>query len=112
MQCDAAGSFASQIIGQNVRLEKRMKAMGWLTWAAIYFTVWWTMLFVVLPFGLHEKNAAELAQTPAGQDRGAPRNPLLLKKFLWTSVLSAVLVLIGWLAFASGALDWKAIVHR
>ena len=27
--------------------------MGWITAIAVYFVVWWTVLFAVLPWGAH-----------------------------------------------------------
>ncbi len=55
---------------------------------AVYFTIWWTVLFAILPFGvrsLHEEGGA-----PAGSDPGAPVKPRLLAKALWTTAVSAV----------------------
>jgi predicted secreted protein len=62
---------------------------------AIYFTMWWTVLFAVLPFGirsLHEEGV----HTP-GADPGAPLAPRLLAKALWTTVISAILFGLLWL---------------
>jgi predicted secreted protein len=57
---------------------------------AIYLSVWWTVLFAVLPFGvrsLHESDADQ----PPGADPGAPIAPRLLRKALWTTLISAVI---------------------
>ena len=35
--------------------------MAWTTAAAIYFVIWWVVLFTVLPFGV--RNAAEAGET-------------------------------------------------
>ncbi|MFV3127984.1 DUF1467 family protein [Niveispirillum sp. KHB5.9] len=79
--------------------------MGWATWAAIYFTVWWTVLFLVLPFGrTQEGNVDEVGHQP-----GAPAKPLLMKKFLWTSIISAVLVFLGWASVHFGWVDWPGL---
>lgn len=56
---------------------------------AIYFTMWWTVLFAVLPFGI--KSQHETDHVVAGSEPGAPVSPLLLKKAAWTTGLSAVL---------------------
>lgn len=79
--------------------------MGWLTWAAIYFTTWWVVLFAVLPFGAHPPEQVE-----QGMATSAPARPLLLKKFIWTTIVSAVLVGLAWLLFETGILDWRAIM--
>jgi predicted secreted protein len=66
---------------------------------AIYFTMWWTVLFAVLPFGV--KSQHETDEIVPGSEPGAPVAPLLLKKALWTTLASAVLfsALIGLMAY-------------
>ena len=62
---------------------------------AVFFTIWWIVLFAVLPFGVqshheaHEAGAAE--PLPTGADPGAPVAPNLVRKALWTTGISAVL---------------------
>jgi len=56
---------------------------------ALFLTIWWTVLFAVLPFGvrsLHEEGPVQ-----GGSDPGAPVRPLLLKKALATTAISAVI---------------------
>lgn len=55
---------------------------------AIYFIVWWVVLFAVLPFGV--KSQAESNAIEPGTDPGAPTRPLLLRKAIATSLLAAV----------------------
>jgi predicted secreted protein len=81
--------------------------MGWATWAAIYFTVWWTVLFAVLPFGVKRDEAEQVGHQP-----GAPANPLLIKKFIWTSLLSALLVLAAWATTYFGLVDWRSLFRE
>lgn len=64
--------------------------MGIGTYIAIYFIVWWTVIFAVLPFGVrsqHEDGAID-----DGTEPGAPLRPLLLRKALITTVIAAVIV--------------------
>jgi predicted secreted protein len=64
--------------------------MSWATGLMVYVVIWWTVLFAVLPLGVRR------AENPgAGQDRGAPERPNLLRKAIITSVVAAVL----WLGF-------------
>ncbi|MFV3073396.1 DUF1467 family protein [Niveispirillum fermenti] len=81
--------------------------MGWATWGAIYFTVWWTVLFMVLPFGVKREEVEQVGHQP-----GAPARPQILKKFLWTSVLSAVLVLLAWASGHFGLVEWRTLFRE
>ena len=57
---------------------------------AVFFTIWWIVLFAVLPFGVKSPHeAGGEADLPAGADRGAPVAPMLARKALWTTLLSA-----------------------
>ncbi len=62
--------------------------MSLLSSVAIYFVIWWLMLFLVLPFGVKSEDATD-DLTP-GADRGAPSQPLLVRKALATTVLAAI----------------------
>ena len=54
---------------------------------AIYFVIWWTVLFAVLPFGV--RNASEAGENvEAGNDAGAPMALHWGKKILATSVIA------------------------
>ncbi len=56
---------------------------------AIFFTIWWIVLFAVLPLdvrSLHEENG-ELRE---GFDPGAPVAPRLVKKALLTTLITAI----------------------
>jgi predicted secreted protein len=65
------------------------------TAVAIYLTIWWTVLFVILPLGVtsHHEAGIDLGD---GGDPGAPVDPKLKKKFLTTTWISAVLFVILW----------------
>ena len=64
-------------------------AMGWATGIAIYFTIWWVVIFAVLPWGVRAQENVE-----PGHASGAPANPRLLLKAIVTTLVSAVI----WLA--------------
>jgi predicted secreted protein len=64
--------------------------MTWPLGLAVFFTMWWVVLFAVLPFGV--RNHAEAgAELPAGSDPGAPVAPRIGLKLLATTVVSAIL---------------------
>lgn len=69
---------------------------------AIFLTIWFTVLFAVLPFGVRSQH--ETGDVVRGTDPGAPVAPRLLVKALWTTVISAaVFAALVALARASGA---------
>jgi predicted secreted protein len=53
---------------------------------AIYFLVWWTVLFAVLPWGVRSQH--EIGEIPPGTDPGAPAIPALRSKLIWTTVVA------------------------
>lgn len=75
--------------------------IGPFTMTAIYITVWWTVLFVILPLGMNQRDQT---QPTDGAQWGAPENPRLKKKFITTTWVAALvwvfimlLVYIGWM---------------
>jgi predicted secreted protein len=58
------------------------------TAAAIYFVLWWVLLFAVLPWGV--RSQAEDGDIVPGSDPGAPAVPKLLAKLFWTTVVTTV----------------------
>ncbi|MFM1959511.1 MAG: hypothetical protein RL588_1028 [Pseudomonadota bacterium] len=70
--------------------------MSPFTAIAIYLTLWWTVLFAVLPLG--SKSHAEAGiKPPGGGDPASPVNPRLKEKFLLTTVISAVVFAVFYL---------------
>lgn len=65
--------------------------MGIATNIALYLTIWWTVLFAILPIGV--KSYAESGIDPGIGDPGAPVNPKLKRKFITTTWVSALLQL-------------------
>ncbi|WP_439499002.1 DUF1467 family protein [Bosea sp. (in: a-proteobacteria)] len=62
---------------------------------AVYFVIWWTVLFVVLPFGV--RSEAETGEAHVqGTDPGAPVGTNLVRKALITTVIAAVVFAIVW----------------
>jgi len=60
--------------------------MTWISFAAVYFIIWWLVLFVTLPFGL--KTQDEDGETVLGTVASAPRGPHMLRALLRTTVVS------------------------
>ena len=60
------------------------------TGIAIYFTIWWTVLFSVLPIGVTSHAEAGIDKGDGG-DPGAPVDPKLKKKVVTTTIVSTIL---------------------
>ena len=59
-----------------------------VTAIAIYFILWWLLLFTVLPWSIrsqHENNDVVPGTMP-----GAPQKPFMLRKVIQTSILAAI----------------------
>lgn len=59
--------------------------------AALYFVVWWTLLFAILPI----RNQPEMRpeHIVPGQDPGAPAAPRLREKAVWTTLFAGAVFL-------------------
>lgn len=74
--------------------------LGPFTLVATYLTVWWIVLFAILPLGMSE----QIKDPPKdGTQWGAPKEPRLKKKFItttWVAALVWVVIVIavwaGW----------------
>ena len=76
---------------------------SWVLAVAIYFVLWWIVLFAVLPWGV--KSQEEAGSISPGSDPGAPVRPLLLRKVIATTLVSALIVALGYAAWALGLID-------
>jgi predicted secreted protein len=77
--------------------------MGPFTSVAIFLTIWWTVLFAVLPLGLTSHAEAGIDRGDGG-DPGAPVDPKLKKKFFTTTWISVVLFAIIWTVIKLGVI--------
>ena len=75
--------------------------IGPITMFAIYITIWWTVLFAVMPLGMSQEDQAPPTD---GSQWGAPKAPNLKKKFITTTWVAAIvwafgmmLIFTGWL---------------
>ena len=62
--------------------------MNWMLGLALYFIIWWTLLFAILPFGVRSQQ--EMNDVVPGSEPGAPARPQLGRKILANTVISAV----------------------
>ena len=59
---------------------------------ALYFVIWWILLFAVLPFGV--RSQAEAGEVVRGSEPGAPALPALREKAIWTTLVASVVLVI------------------
>jgi predicted secreted protein len=76
---------------------------------AIYFVLWWLVLFVTLPFGV--RSQSEDGTTIPGSEPGAPIAPLMLKKLVWTTVLSAAFYAVGAWGYYAGLFNLDRLMR-
>ena len=70
--------------------------MGTFTSIALFLTIWWTVLFAVLPWGVTSHAEAGIDKGDGG-DPGAPVDPKIKQKFLLTTAISVVVFGAIWL---------------
>lgn len=67
---------------------------------ALYFIIWWTVLFAVLPWGV--RTQSEEGGAVPGTPESAPARPRLLRIFLVNTVVAGVVFGIVWLLYTGG----------
>jgi len=82
--------------------------MGPFTSIAIFLTIWWTVLFAVLPWGVTSHAEAGIDKGDGG-DPGAPVDPKIKQKFLLTTAISVVVFGVIWLIIWTGIVKLPAL---
>ncbi|MDZ7822670.1 MAG: DUF1467 family protein [Ahrensia sp.] len=62
--------------------------MQWLSAFAIFFIIWWTVLFTVLPIGVRSQR--EDNDIILGTESGAPTRANMRKKLLITTIIASI----------------------
>ena len=76
--------------------------MSWPLYVAIYLTIWWMVIFAVLPFGVRSQH--EEGEMHQGTDPGAPVVARMGWKVLWTTVIATVIFALFyvWMEYGRG----------
>ncbi len=82
--------------------------MSLISAAAIYFIIWWLVLFAVLPIGV--RSQSEDGDVVLGTDHGAPVQPMLVRKAVITTVIAAVIFAAVYLVFAVYGLSLEDLI--
>lgn len=81
--------------------------MGILLGVGIYFIIWWTVLFAVLPLGV--RTQGEDGSIVRGTPESAPSAPRLLRVVAITTVVAAVVFAGVYAAIESGWIDLDSL---
>ena len=57
----------------------------------LYFVIWWTIVFAILPIRIQSQ--AEAGEVTAGTEPGAPSNPALRERAIWTTIAAGLVFL-------------------
>ena len=76
--------------------------MNWFTGILVYVMIWWVVLFTVLPWGVKVPDKPE-----PGHASSAPIKPMLVRKFLITTVLAGVIWATVYYAIASELISFQ-----
>lgn len=77
--------------------------MTWFTGIMVYVIIWWVVLFMVLPWGVHVPEEHE-----PGHATSAPAKPMMGRKALVTTVIATVLWGIAFWLIESDLLTLRA----
>ncbi len=55
----------------------------------IYVIIWWIVFFSILPIDVNRNKYRKID----GEDPGSPENPKIIKKFVYTTIISSVIFL-------------------
>ena len=83
--------------------------MGWISFLAIYFILWWVVLFAMLPFGLRTQDEEE--DVTLGTVSSAPRGPHMLRALLLTTVVSGLIFGVFYAVIVWVGLSFDSIPH-
>jgi predicted secreted protein len=67
------------------------------TAAAVFFLIWWVVLFAVLPWGVRSQH--EGGEVTPGTDPGAPVLPKVGRKLIWTTLVASVVFAAFYVAY-------------
>lgn len=67
------------------------------TAVAVFFLIWWIVLFAVLPWGVHSQH--EGGNIAPGTDPGAPVMPRLGRKLLLTTLVASIVFAACYVAY-------------
>jgi len=80
------------------------------TGVAIFFLIWWVVLFAVLPWGIRSQH--EGGEVAPGTDPGAPTMPRLGRKLVWTTVVAGVIFAASYVVYTDHLISLGSLMAR
>jgi predicted secreted protein len=77
---------------------------------AIFFLIWWVVLFAVLPWGIRSQH--EGGEVAPGTDPGAPSVPKLGRKLVWTTVVAGVIFAACYVVYVDRLISLDSLMAR
>jgi predicted secreted protein len=77
------------------------------TGIALFFLIWWVVLFAVLPWGVRSQQ--ESGEVAPGTDPGAPVAARLGRKLIWTTLVAAVIFAAVYAVYAKGLVNFDSL---
>ena len=81
--------------------------MTWVSLIAVFFIVWWLVLFATLPFSLRTQD--EDGEVTLGTTASAPRGPHVGRAMLRTTIVTVVIFAVYLVATRYFGLSWDQI---
>jgi predicted secreted protein len=79
------------------------------TAVAIFFLIWWVVLFAVLPWGV--RSQSERGEVAPGTDPGAPAVLHLGRKLVWTTLVSAAIFAACYVAYVDHLVTLRGLMR-
>tara|TARA_B100000780_G_C21018897_1_gene408276 strand:- start:91 stop:336 length:246 start_codon:yes stop_codon:yes gene_type:complete len=61
--------------------------------AILYVIIWWVVFFAILPIDVNRQKPVKIE----GEDPGSPENPKMIKKFMYSTVITTIIFIIIYL---------------
>ncbi len=75
---------------------------------AIFFLIWWVVLFAVLPWGIKSQHEGD--DIAAGTDPGAPSKARIGVKLLWTTLVAMAIYALCYVVYAEHLLTIDGLI--
>lgn len=76
---------------------------------AIFFLIWWVVLFAVLPWGIKSQHEGE--DMALGTDPGAPSRAGIGLKLLWTTLVTIAIYAVCYVIYAKHWVTVDGLAH-